>query len=82
MVNAKFENSFKRSFFKIKDRLLMKKIWKQIYKIRDNPAIGKPMRFSRKGTRELYVKPFRISYVYIKEGETVVFLDIYHKDSQ
>jgi hypothetical protein len=40
------------------------------------------MRYSRKGTRELYVPPFRIAYSYIKEENVLIFLDLYHKDEQ
>lgn len=52
----------------------------QIEKIRENPETGKPMRFSRKGTRELYISPYRLSYT-IKEG-IIYILDLYHKDNQ
>jgi len=51
-------------------------------KIIENPEIGKPMRYVRKGTRELYLGSFRISYEYFKEQELIIFLDIYHKDEQ
>ena len=58
------------------------KIWKQIEKIIENPEIGKPMRNVRKGTREVYVSPFRLSYVYLKRGSKIILLDLYHKDEQ
>ena len=64
MVEVIFEERFKRLFSKIKDSLTKEKIIKQISKIKENPEIGKPMRYARKGTRELYVPPFRISYTY------------------
>ena len=38
------------------------------------------MKHNRKGTRELYIKPFRLSYIYIKD--TVYILDFYHNDEQ
>jgi hypothetical protein len=40
------------------------------------------MRFSRKGTREIYVAPFRLSYAYLKEEGRLVLPDLYHKDEQ
>lgn len=40
------------------------------------------MRYTRKGTRELYVGSFRLSYEYLKEEEIVYILDLYHKDEQ
>ena len=49
------------------------------------------MKSNRKGTREVYVSPFRLSYAYFlsddeedlgKEIYKLVFLDLYHKDNQ
>jgi len=40
------------------------------------------MKYSRKGTRELYVKPYRISYSYIQHESKIIFLNLYHKDEQ
>jgi len=51
-------------------------------KIIQNPDVGKPMRYARKGTREVYIKPFRLSYAYISEEDKIIFLDLYHKDEQ
>ncbi|MBI2045389.1 type II toxin-antitoxin system RelE/ParE family toxin [Candidatus Pacearchaeota archaeon] len=58
------------------------RIEKLVIRIIQNPEVGKPMRFDRKGTRELYLKPFRLSYAYDKEKDTLYFLAIYHKDEQ
>jgi len=80
MVNVSYSPSFKRLVGKIKDEALKEKVKKQIEKIVENPEIGKPMKYARKGTRELYVKPFRLSYACLN-GE-VVLLDLYHKDEQ
>lgn len=82
MVEAEFNSDFQKTFSKIKDHTLKEKIIKQIAKIKENPEIGKPMRYSRKGTRELYIPPFRISYLYLKEENKVIMLDMYHKDEQ
>lgn len=82
MVVAVFDSHFKEIFSKIKDPLLKERIIKQIIKIRENPEIGKPMRFGRKGTREVYIPPFRLSYLYIKEENKIILLDLYHKDEQ
>jgi len=80
MVTVEFDHFFKRKVKKIKDKVLKEKVKKQIAKIVQKPETGKPMRFSRKHTREVYIKPFRLSYLYHKN--TVVFLDLYHKDEQ
>lgn len=82
MVEIRFDKKFISLFSKIKDNSLKEKITKQIKKISENPQIGKPMRYDRKGTRELYLKPFRLSYSYIKDNNIVYILDIYHKDEQ
>ena len=82
MVTIEFDSSFKRRIKKIKDNALKEKVKKHIARIVENPEIGKPMRFSRKGTREVYVSPFRLSYLYIREKCLLIFLDIYHKDEQ
>ena len=82
MVRVIFDDSFQKAFPKIKDKATKEKILKQIAKIRDNPEIGKPMMYSRKGARELYIAPFRLSYEYLKEEDKVILLDLYHKDGQ
>jgi len=82
MVEVIFDEKFKNLFSKIKDSLTKEKIIKQITKIKENPEIGKPMRFSRKGTREIYISPFRLSYLYDYAKQIVYILDLYHKDKQ
>ena len=82
MVRVVLDPSFEKTFSKIKDNSSKEKIIKQIENIKENPEIGKPMMYSRKGTRELYTKPFRLSYSYLKEEGKVVILDLYHKDEQ
>ncbi len=82
MVVAVFHPTFKRLFSKIRDKAVKKRLIKQFRKIRDNPEIGKPMKYGRKGTREVYVAPYRLSYVYIGHEDKIVFLDLYHKDKQ
>ena len=82
MVEIRFANKFRAIFSKVKDNLLRAKIQKQILKISDNPEVGKPMKNIRKGTRELYLKPFRLSYMYIPGKNVVYVLDLYHKKKQ
>lgn len=64
------------------DNSLKIKVRKQIKKINDNPFVGKPMRNVRKGTREVYVKPYRLSYYFNQEKNLIILLDLYHKDKQ
>ena len=81
-MKSAFRPDFQRTFSKIKDRALREKIIKQLEKIRENPEVGKPMRNVRKGTRELHISPFRLSYAYFKDEGKIVLLDLYHKDDQ
>jgi addiction module RelE/StbE family toxin len=80
VVEVIFDPDFRKDFKKIKDNSIKEKIIKQISKIKDNPEIGKPMRYGRKGTRELYISPFRLSYKV--EGDIIYILALYHKDLQ
>ena len=79
MVDVIFDEFFKKDFKKIKNKDIKEKIIKQIAKIKENPEVGKPMMYSRKGTREIYIAPFRLSYKV--EGTTVFILSLYHKDA-
>jgi len=82
MVRVAFSDKFKIIYSKIKDNFLKQKILKQIEKIKLNPSVGKPMKNVRKGTRELYITPFRLAYAYNLDEEKVIILDLYHKKKQ
>ncbi|MEK6909080.1 MAG: type II toxin-antitoxin system RelE/ParE family toxin [Nanoarchaeota archaeon] len=82
MVTVDFDDNFIRAVSKIKDNSIKLRIEKLINKIRENPEIGKPMRNVRKGSREVYLPPFRISYAYNKVLNKIIILDFYHKDEQ
>ena len=72
---------FKKSFNNL-DKSYRERVEKLIRKIVGNPEIGKPMRNARKGTRELYLKPFRLSYCYVGDEGVIILLYIYHKKKQ
>jgi len=82
MVKIDYKPTFKHFFDKIKDKLLKEKIIKQIQKIILNPEVGKPMRNIRRGTRELYINPFRLSYAYLPNENKIIILELYHKKKQ
>jgi mRNA-degrading endonuclease RelE of RelBE toxin-antitoxin system len=82
MVRAAFHPHFEKLFSKIKDNSIKEKLIKQFLKIRENPEIGKPMMHNRKGTREVYAAHYRLSYIYSKQEDKIIFLDLYHKDEQ
>ena len=74
-------DNFKRIKNKL-DQSYLVRLEKLIRKIITNPEVGKPMRNVRKGTRELYVGSFRLSYSFDKSTDTIFLLDFYHKDEQ
>ena len=82
MLTVEYSDELLKIIRKIKDLSLKEKIKKQIKKIIEQPQIGKPMRYSRKGTREIHIGPYRVAYAYVKEKNRIIFLDLYHKDKQ
>ena len=82
MLKISYKDAFLDRIRKVKDETFKERIKKLVDKIIANPEIGKPMQYERKGTREVYAGPFRVSYAYVKEEEQLIFLDIYHKDEQ
>jgi len=82
MLNICYSDSILKAISKIKDKTEKGKIKKQISKIMKNPEIGKPMRYARKGTRELYIGSYRLAYSYLKKKNKIILLDFCHKDEQ
>jgi len=82
MLGIEYKKDFLKFISKIRNQAVKEQVKKQVEKIIDNPEIGKPMRHARKGTREVYVTPYRLAYAYSKTEGTIIFLDIYHKDEQ
>ena len=82
MVTVAYSPSFEKTIRKIRDERTKERLKTQIIKIVEAPEIGKPMRYSRKGTRELHIPPFRLSYYYDGQNDLLVFLALYHKDDQ
>ncbi len=82
MLVVEYKYEFLKAIGKIKSADFKAKVKKQVEKILENPEIGKPMRYSRKGTCEVYISPYRLAYAYIQAGNKIIFLDVYHKDEQ
>jgi len=82
MLEVEYSDDLLKIISKIKDGFLKEKVKKQIKKIIDQPEKGKPMRYARKGTREMYIGPYRLAYAYNKGKNKLIFLDLYHKDEQ
>ena len=74
-------DGFLRRLKKI-DKSVLDKVEKLVLKILNDPEVGKPMRYDRKETRGLHLPPFRLNYIYDKSRDTLIFLDIYHKNEQ
>jgi len=82
MVTVAYHPHFEKTVRKIRDAQLKERVKHQILRIIEDPDTGKPMRYARKDTREVYIPPFRLSYFYDKGQDTLVFLALYHKDEQ
>ncbi|MFC1696962.1 type II toxin-antitoxin system RelE/ParE family toxin [Nanoarchaeota archaeon] len=82
MVDVDNSILFEKKIRKIKNFSLKDQVKNQIRKIVKNPKLGKPMKYDRKGTREIYIGSFRLSYAYLDEEDKIIFLDLYHKDEQ
>ena len=82
MLTVEYTDNLLKTIHKIKDTVQKENIKKQIKKIIQQPEIGKPMRYARKGTRELYIGSYRLAYAYIKQEKKIIFLELYHKNSQ
>lgn len=77
-----YNDVFERKVKKIKHQEFKLRIKNHIERIIKDPEMGKSMKFDRKGTREVYISPYRLSYAYLKDENRIIFLDLYHKDEQ
>ena len=82
MVTVAYSTRFEKAIRKIRDTSQKERVKAQIIRIVHDPETGKPMRWCRKNTREVYIPPFRRSYCYDKKNDTLVFLAFYHEDEQ
>jgi len=82
MVSVAYHPHFGKTVRKIRDAGLKERVKQQILRIVEDPFVGKPMRYYRRQTREVYIPPFRLSCCYDRGDDTIVFLALYHKDEQ
>ena len=61
-----------------KDRMSLKKIESQVYKIISNPLIGKPLRNVMKNYRRVHIGSFVL--IYKIENQEIIFMDYDHHD--
>jgi len=78
MVTVTFSESFEKEFRKVKDSATKEKLRKQVSKLLSNPFAGKPLMYTLKGERTLYIKPFRL--IYALKGDEVILLRLRHRD--
>ncbi len=74
--SSQFEKAL--TLWKKKDHFLFEKLVKQIEKVTENPAIGKPLRYSLKNRRRLHIDPFVLVYEFY--NNELRFIDFDHHD--
>jgi mRNA-degrading endonuclease RelE of RelBE toxin-antitoxin system len=57
-----YTEEFKRDVRKVKDKKIQDRIKKMVKKIKDNPEVGKPLRYDLFGLRSIKNPPFRVLY--------------------
>ncbi len=77
MVKLLWTQKFEQDFKHLKEPVTRERILKQIRKIAERPEIGKPLRYSLKGERTVYIKPYRL--IYSVQGETLILLRFEHR---
>ncbi len=70
-------NKFIEDVKHFKDGAMLEKLKKQIEKIMKAPEVGKPLRYSFKGERTIYVKPYRILYSF--DNNNIYLLRFEHR---
>ncbi len=67
-----WDKKFEAALRKIKDKKTKDHIKKNIKKILNDPETGKPLRYGRRGEREVRVRGSRLIYCYVED--TLTFL--------
>jgi mRNA-degrading endonuclease RelE of RelBE toxin-antitoxin system len=82
LLSIEYRQDFLKRIARIGDPVTKERVKRQIEKVVADPEIGKPMRYARKGTREVRITPYRLAYAYLRSEQRIIFLDLYHKDEQ
>ena len=72
-----YPNLFEDEASSVKDKAIHIRLAKLIAKITANPKVGKPLRFSLKGERTAYIKPYRL--IYAVDGNKLLLLRFEHR---
>ncbi len=81
-VSIRFSHEFDKQVKKIRDNSKKVQLFKQILKIVKNPKIGKRLRYTRKGEREVYLNSFRLYFKYYSKEKIIRIVEFSHKDKQ
>ena len=65
--NIVYTTRFERDIRKIKDSSIKERLQKQIRKIIEDPASGKPLRYGLKGEWTVRIKPYRLIYAVLED---------------
>jgi len=72
-----YTEEFKKDIEKIKDKEIKERLKKIIKKLRENPEVGKPLRYRLSGLRSIKVSSFRI--IYRVEDDKIILLKFGHR---
>ena len=65
--NIVYTNRFERDVRKIKASSIKRRLQKQIQKIVEDPASGKPLRYGLKGEWTIRIKPYRLIHAVVED---------------
>ena len=75
-----FNNLLEKQIEKIKENKLKNKIFNKIRQAKENPEIGKPLRYSFRNHRSLRIGKHRIIYRFDEEKEILYILTFDHRE--
>ena len=73
VVTKKFERNLKS----LKDKSFLGRVVTQIEKIKNDPDIGKPLRYVLRGEKTIHVGPYRL--IYAVEKDKLILLRFMHR---
>lgn len=78
MVGVVTSPNFEKDIKHIKDKAIKERIAKVILKIKENPELGKPLRYKLKGERTVRISHSRLIYDFA--DKTIFLLRFEHRD--
>ena len=61
-IKVLYTEEFKNDIRKVKDKMIQVRIKKLVQRLKDNPEIGKPLKYELSRFRSVRLPPFRIIY--------------------